>query len=94
MIEIPIIVEVEAVPLSSVLGEAYRDYSFYAGRVYSTRRGRTAKPIGFKTPNGTDVVRFSLPYQDPKHSWRYLSERIQLKLSVIQQKVNDFNEGK
>lgn len=94
MTKIQIIVEVEAVPLSSVLGEAYRDYSFYEGMVYSTQRGRTAKPIGFKTPNGTDVVRFTLHYQDPKHSWRRLSERIQLKLSVIQQKVNEFNEGK
>lgn len=94
MTKIPIVVEVEAVPLSSVLGEAYQNYFFYEGMVYSTHRGRTAKPIGFKTPNGTDVVRFALPYQDPKRPWCCLSERIQLKLSVIQQKVNDFYEGK
>lgn len=94
MTKIPIIVEVEAVPLSSVLGEAYQKYFFYDGRVYSTRRGRTAKKIGTKTPNGTDVVRFTIQYRDPNYSRRYLSERIQLKLSVIQQKVNDFIEGK
>lgn len=94
MTKISIIVEVEAVPLSSVLGEAYQEYFLYDGRVYSARRGRTAKQIGTKTPNGTDVVRFTLQYRDPNHSWRYLSERIQLKLSAIQQKVNDFNEGK
>ena len=94
MSKISIVVEVDAIPLSSVLGEAYQEYFFYGGRVYSTRRGRTAKKIGTKTPNGTDVVRFTLPYRDPNYSWRYLSERIQLKLSVIQQKVNDSIEGK
>ena len=94
MSKISIVVEVDAIPLSSVLGEAYRKYYFYEGRVYSTQRRRTAKKIGTKTPNGTDVVRFTLQYPDPNYSWRYLSERIQLKLSVIQQKVNEFKEGK
>lgn len=94
MSKISIVVEVDAIPLSSVLGEAYREYHFYEGRVYSTQRGRTAKSIGYKTPNGTDVVRLVLTYPDPHHPWRYLRERVFFKLSVIQQKVNDFNEGK
>lgn len=94
MSKISIVIEVDAIPLSSVLGEAYQEYFFYDGRVYSTRRGRTAKKIGTKTPNGTDVVRFTILYRNPNYPWQYLSERIQLKLSVIQQKVNDFIEGK
>lgn len=49
---------------------------------------------GYKTPNGTDVVRLVLSYQDPNKPWQYLSERVLLKLSVVQQKVNVFNEGK
>lgn len=94
MSKISIVIEVDAIPLSSVLGEAYRKYYFYDGRVYSTRIGRTAKSIGYKTPNGTDVVRLVLLYPDPNHPWRRLSERVFFKLSVIQQKVNEFKEGK
>lgn len=52
MSKISIVVEVDAIPLSSVLGEAYREYHFYDGRVYSTHIGRTAKSIGYKTPSG------------------------------------------
>lgn len=94
MSKISIVVEVEAVPLSSVLGEVYREYYFYEGRVYSTQRGRTAKPIGYKTPNGTDVVRLVTTHPDPHYFWCYLRERVLFKLSVIQQKVSDFNKGK
>ena len=94
MSKISIVIEVDAIPLSSVLGEAYRKYYFYDGRVYSTHRGRTAKSIGYKTPNGTDVVRLVLLYPDPHYPWRQLSERVFFKLSVIQQKVNEFKEGK
>lgn len=94
MSKISIVIEVDAIPLSSVLGEAYRKYYFYDGRVYSTHTGRTAKSVGYKTPNGTDVVRLVLLYPDPNHPWRCLSERVFFKLSVIQQKVNEFKEGK
>ena len=94
MSKISIVVEVDAIPLSGVLGEAYQEYFFYGGRVYSTHIGRTAKSVGYKTPNGTDVVRLVLLYPDPNHPWRQLSERVFFKLSVIQQKVNDSIEGK
>lgn len=94
MSKISIVVEVDAIPLSSVLGEAYRKYYFYEGRVYSTQRRRTATPIGYKTPNGTDVVRLVLSHPDPRHPRRYLRERVFFKISVIQQKVNEFKEGK
>lgn len=94
MSKISIVIEVDAIPLSSVLGEAYRKYYFYDGRVYSTHVGRTAKSVGCKTPNGTDVVRLVLLYPDPHYPWRQLSERVFFKLSVIQQKVNEFKEGK
>ena len=94
MSKIKIVVEVEAVALSLVLGEEYTRYHFYDGKVWSSARSRIAKHIGFKTKGGKEVVQFS---NRSASTWT-LGDiyRVQWDLSDVQKKVDEFNnkEGK
>lgn len=93
MSEIKIVVEVEAVDLALVLGKEYTRYHFYDGKVWSSARSRIAKPIGFKTKGGKEVVQFST-----RRAWVAFGgiQRVQWDLSDVQKKVDEFNakEGK
>ena len=86
--KIHIIKQVDAIPLKDVLGEDFTNYYFYDGRVYSD----------FKTRSGVDVVRFTTTHREmatrANYSYtRMTTKRTQIKLSVIQQKVNDYTKG-
>ena len=98
--KIHIIKQVDAIPLKDVLGEEFTNYYFYDGRVYSVYF-RYSRPIGFKTRSGVDVVQFTTTHREMVTSTNYSSrrrrrrttKRTQIKLSVIQQKVNDYTKG-
>lgn len=95
--KIHIIKQVDAIPLKDVLGEDFTNYYFYDGRVYSDYF-RYSRPIGFKTRSGVDVVRFTTTHREMATSTNYsfrrrTTKRTQIKLSVIQQKVNDYIKG-
>ena len=96
--KIHIIKQVDAIPLKDVLGEEFINYYFYDGRVYSDYF-RYSRPIGFKTRSGVDVVRFTTTQHEMATSKNYsvrrrrTTKRAQIKLSVIQQKVNDYIKG-
>ena len=96
--KILIIKQVDAIPLKDILGEDFTNYYFYDGRVYSDYF-RYSRPIGFKTRSGVDVVRFTTTHREMATSTnnsfrRWLTtKRTQIKLSVIQQKVNDYTKG-
>ena len=94
--KINIIKQVDAIPLKDVLGEDFTNYYFYDGRVYSDYF-RYSRPIGFKTRSGVDVVRFTTTHREmatsTNYSFRLTTKRTQIKLSVIQQKVNDYTKG-
>ena len=95
--KIHIIKQVDAIPLKDVLGEEFINYYFYDGRVYSDYF-RYSRPIGFKTRSGVDVVRFTTTHREmatrANYSYtRMTTKRTQIKLSVIQQKVNDYTKG-
>ena len=94
--KIHIIKQVDAFPLKDVLGEEFINYYFYGGRVYSDYF-RYCSPIGFKTRSGVDVVRFTTTHREmatsTNYSLRLTTKRTQIKLSVIQQKVNDYTKG-
>ena len=96
--KIHIIKQVDAIPLKDVLGEDFTNYYFYDGRVYSDYF-RYSRPIGFKTRSGVDVVRFTTTHREMATSTnnysytRMTTKRTQIKLSVIQQKVNDYTKG-
>ena len=97
--KIHIIKQVDAIPLKDILGEEFFNYYFYDGRVYSDYF-RYARPIGFKTRSGVDVVRFTTTHREMARSTNHSSrrrrrttKRTQIKLSVIQQKVNDYTKG-
>ena len=97
--KILIIKQVDAIPLKDILGEEFFDYYFYDGRVYSDYF-RYSRPIGFKTRSGVDVVRFTTTHREMATSknnsfrrWWWTTKRTQIKLSVIQQKVNDYTKG-
>ena len=98
--KINIIKQVDAIPLKDVLGEEFFNYYFYDGRVYSDYF-RYSRPIGFKTRSGVDVVRFTTTHREMVTSTNYsfphlvhqTTKRTQIKLSVIQQKVNDYTKG-
>lgn len=98
--KINIIKKVDAIPLKDVLGEDFTNYYFYDGRVYSDYF-RYSRPIGFKTRSGVDVVRFTTTHREMatstnnsfRRGCRRPTKRTQIKLSVIQQKVNDYTKG-
>ena len=97
--KILIIKQVDAIPLKDILGEDFTNYYFYDGRVYSNYF-RYSQPIGFKTRSGVDVVRFTTTHREMATStnysfrrWQLTTKRTQIKLSVIQQKVNDYTKG-
>ena len=96
--KILIIKQVDAIPLKDVLGEEFINYYFYDGRVYSDYF-RYSRQIGFKTRSGVDVVRFTTTHREMATSTNYsfrrrrTTKRTQIKLSVIQQKVNDYIKG-
>ena len=95
--KINIIKQVDAIPLKDVLGEEFFNYYFYDGRVYSDYF-RYCRPLGFKTRSGVDVVRFTTTQHEmvtiANYSFRRrTTKRTQIKLSVIQQKVNDYTKG-
>ena len=97
--KILIIKQVDAIPLKDILGEDFTNYYFYDGRVYSNYF-RYSRPIGFKTRSGVDVVRFTTTRREMATStnysfrrWQLTTKRTQIKLSVIQQKVNDYTKG-
>ena len=94
--KILIIKQVDAIPLKDILGEDFTNYYFYDGRVYSDYF-RYSRPIGFKTRSGVDVVRFTTTHREmatsTNYSFRRTTKRTQIKLSVIQQKVNDYTKG-
>ena len=95
--KIDIIKQVDAIPLKDVLGEEFINYYFYDGRVYSDYF-RYSRPLGFKTRSGVDVVRFTTTQHEMATSTNYsfrrrTTKRTQIKLSVIQQKVNDYTKG-
>lgn len=95
--KILIIKQVDAIPLKYILGEDFTNYYFYDGRVYSDYF-RYSRPIGFKTRSGVDVVRFTTTHREMATSSKYsytrtTTKRTQIKLSVIQQKVNDYTKG-
>lgn len=97
--KIHIIKQVDAIPLKDVLGEDFTNYCFYDGRVYSVYF-RYSRPMGFKTRSGVDVVQFTTTHREMATNTNYsfrrramATKRTQIKLSVIQQKVNDYIKG-